>query len=226
VPGPADVHMQDQYFREILGIDRDASRDTIRKAYRQRVMENHPDRFPPDRKPTQELMTITLTEAYSALMHAAAGEEARPGPGSGERGPRVAPAGAPSENAPAASPAATATAAAATTAAPGSALTRPRDPSYAYYKQGFISFSLAIHGIADVNRRIAAGRIPTFSRRYTATEYFGTSLSLLREAHGYFTRVVERHPDCVWAADSRWKLHRIEQFTTLYRRILRNLRGD
>ena len=99
-----------------------------------------------------------------------------------------------------------------------------RDPAYVWYKQGFINFSLAIHGIADVNRHIAAGRIPRLTRRYTATEYFGSSLAFLRSAHGYFARVVEDHPESVWAADSFAKLRRIERFTKLYGRILSNLK--
>jgi len=63
--------MSDSYFREILGVPPDATREQIRQSYRLRVMENHPDRFPAERKHLQELATITLTEAYSALMSSA-----------------------------------------------------------------------------------------------------------------------------------------------------------
>jgi curved DNA-binding protein CbpA len=199
----------DEYFREILGISEGASREQIRSAYRLRVMENHPDRFPVDQKARQELATIKLNEAYHALM--------RSDPGSPEgptRRPTSRRAGASAQRATHAP------------AAPRGALARHRDPGYAYYKQGFINYSLAVHGIADVNQRIAAGRIPALSRRYTATEYFGGSLAFLRAAHGYFTRVVEDHPASVWAADAKWKLYRIEQYTRLYRRILRNITGE
>lgn len=205
--------MSDVYFREILGVAGDATREQIRIAYRQRVMENHPDRFPSDKKALQELATITLTEAYNALMCAV-----RPGAARAEglSHPREDAAHAPAGK-PAAVPP--------VSAVPRSAVALHRDPGYAYYKQGFINFSLAIHGIADVNRHIAAGRIPLFTRRYTASEYFGSSLAFLRAAHGYFARVVEKHPDSVWASDARWKLRRIEQFSHLYRRILRNMTG-
>jgi hypothetical protein len=163
-------------------------------------MENHPDRFPSEKKALQELTTITLTEAYNALMsaltmredhapaHAAARQESRSPPASG----------------------------------PG--LAAHRDPSYAYYKQGFINFSLAIHGIAEINRKIAAGRVPHFTRRYTAAEDIAGSLGFLQAAYGYFSRVVENHPDSVWSADSRAKLRRIDRFTLIYRRILENLK--
>jgi len=192
-------------FREILGVRPDATREEIRQAYRQRVMENHPDRFPPDRKSLQELATIALTEAYTALMSRAA--------------ERVEAAGA------ADSPAASVTLAT-PAGAPAAAgfLARPRDPAYAYYKQGFINFSLAIHGIAAVNKKIAAGRSLPQRRRFNTREYFGASLAYLRAAHGYFNRVVSEYAGSVWTADARFKLRRIEGLTAIYRRILGNLR--
>jgi hypothetical protein len=198
--------MSEQYFREILGVAENATQAQIRQAYHRLVMENHPDRFPSEKKALQELTTITLTEAYSALMssltlrtdrasvHSAARRESRSPPATG--------------------PAITA-----------SGITAHRDPSYAYYKQGFINFSLAIHGIAEINRKIAAGRVPHFTRRYTAAEDIAGSLGFLQAAHGYFSRVVENHPDSVWSADSRAKLRRIDRFTHIYRRILENLKS-
>ena len=149
---------------------------------------------------------ITLTEAYSALMGAAPVED----PPARETAQADPPRSAPRPGKP---------------ARPGSALAPHGDPSYAYYKQGFINFSLAVHGIAEINRRIAAGRVPRFTRRYTAKEDIASSLEFLRAAHGYFSRVVEDHPDSVWAADAGAKLRRIERFTKLYRRILSNLGG-
>ena len=100
-----------------------------------------------------------------------------------------------------------------------------RDPAYAYYKQGFINFSLAIHGVAEINRKIAAGRVQRPTRRYRAAEDIASSLAFLRDAHGYFSRVAEDHSSSVWSADSRAKLRRIERFTSIYRRILENLKA-
>ncbi|MGO9307628.1 MAG: J domain-containing protein [Spirochaetia bacterium] len=200
--------MSDTYFTEVLGVPADATREQIRQAYRLRVMENHPDRFPPERKPLQELATIALTEAYNALMSGAAdrvpGEKTT---GESARRVRKRQGAAPAPENP-----------------PVAALALPRDPAYAWYKQGFINFSLAIHGIAAVNRKIAAGRTLPSRRRFNTAEYFGTSLAYLRAAHGYFTRVVEDYAGSVWVADSRFKLRRIEGLTAIYRRILRNLR--
>jgi len=192
--------MSEQHFREILGVTATATQEQIRQAYRRLVMENHPDRFPSDKKALQELTTITLTEAYTALMSALTmREEHPPARTSASRESRSPPASGPG-------------------------LTAHRDPSYAYYKQGFINFSLAIHGIAEINRKIAAGRVPHFTRRYTAAEDIAGSLEFLQAAYGYFSRVVEDHPDSVWSADSRAKLRRIDRFTLIYRRILENLK--
>ena len=225
--------MSDSSFREILGVPGDATREQIRQAYRQRVMENHPDRFPPERKALQELATIALTEAYNALMSSAAARveaDAAEG-GTVPRGTGRRKAEPPSEprSAPPRRPAGKTTGAPSSAGAwrsePSSALALPRDPAYAYYKQGFINFSLAIHGIAAVNRKIAAGRsIPT-RRRFNTAEYFGTSLSYLRAAHGDFSRVAEEYPESVWTADARFKLRRIEGLTAIYRRILGNMRA-
>jgi curved DNA-binding protein CbpA len=213
--------MSDIYFREILGVGAEATRAQIRQAYRKLVMENHPDRFPAEKKALQELATITLTEAYSALMGISAdapelrrekpaAERARPAQGNGPSAGQAGEAHNGSGEQPAANQ-----------LAPASL----RDPAYAYYKQGFINFSLAIHGIAETNRKLAAGRVPRFTRRYTGAEDIASSLGLLRAAHGYFSRVVEDHPRSVWSADSRTKLWRIEHFTIIYRRILQNLKS-
>ncbi len=168
-------------------------------------MENHPDRFPPERKALQELATVALTEAYNTLMSLVPAP-APPSPAASDARPYAAEA-----------PASTASSAA--------ALALPRDPAYSYYKQGFINFSLAIHGIATVNKRITAGRVVPSRRRFNTREYFGASLAYLRAAHGYFTRVVTDYRGSVWTADAMFKLRRIEGLTTIYRRILGNLRA-
>lgn len=198
--------MSDARFRELLGLEPNATREEIRRSWRRRVMENHPDRFPPERKAAQELRVIALNEAYASLMTLARERRA---------------ADTARARAATASRDATGRAEAGTTA-----VGRHRDPAYAYYKQGFLSFSLAVHGIAETDARVAAGRQPSYTPRYEAARDFAGSLGLLADAHRYFTRVVERHADSVWAADAALKLRRIERFTRLYRKILANLGAD
>ncbi len=115
--------MSDARFRELLGLEPGASREQIRRSWRRRVMENHPDRFPPDRKPLQELRLIALSEAYASLM-ALSRDAKLADPASG---------GIVSGSPPAAGPAAMGRPAAA-----AGAIGPHRDPAYAYYKQGFL----------------------------------------------------------------------------------------
>jgi hypothetical protein len=210
--------VSDEYFRQVMGVPENAGREEIKRAYRRLVMENHPDRFPLQAKALQELRLITLTEAYSALMssRAADGPPAA-APGAAGSNPNTGLHNAPGAPAPAAG-------LHDARSRPGDSLGPHKDPAYAYYKQGFLNFSLAIHGIAEANQKVAAQKTTGF-KPYRVAQDFTNSLSLLGAAHGYFQRVVGDHPGSVWAADARVKLKRIQRFTRLYRMILSNLGG-
>jgi curved DNA-binding protein CbpA len=182
-------------FRDVLGVATTATRDEIKQAYRRLVMENHPDRFAADRKDLQELRVIALNEAYSSLMSEEPAEKKKPEP---PRPPRASKA--------------------------EKAVGPHKDPAYAYYKQGFLHFSLAVHGIAEMNQKLAEQKLTGF-KPYRVTQDFTNGLALLDAAQGYFSRVVDDFAPCVWEADARTKLKRIERFTGLYRRILANLRA-
>jgi hypothetical protein len=189
--------VSDAYFREVLGVSSSATREDIKQAYRRLVMENHPDRFPADKKMLQELRVITLNEAYASLMSGMREARSEHKPDSRKNEPRR-----PRTTARAVGP--------------------HKDPAYAYYKQGFLHFSLAVHGIAEMNQKLAEQKLTGY-KPYRVVQEFSNSLSLLGAAHGYFTRVVEEFAPSVWEADARTKLKRIERFTGLYRRILSNL---
>jgi hypothetical protein len=98
-----------------------------------------------------------------------------------------------------------------------------KDPSYAYYKQGFIHFSRAIHGIEALYQSLSQRRVVHFKPRDDAYQRFAEGLVELRRAHEYFSRVVQEFESSIWKHDAGMKLRRIERFTGLYRRILGNL---
>jgi molecular chaperone DnaJ len=52
---------------EVLGINQQASREEVRRAYRELVFRYHPDRNPEHRKSWAEFMTAELNIAYSIL---------------------------------------------------------------------------------------------------------------------------------------------------------------
>lgn len=57
--------MSKRDYYEVLGVDRDASADDIKKAYRQKAKENHPDKNPDDKVAEEEFKAIA--EAYEVL---------------------------------------------------------------------------------------------------------------------------------------------------------------
>jgi len=57
-------------YYEVLGIDRDASPDEIKKAYRSLAFQYHPDRVPPDEKKEAEEKFKEISEAYAVLSDA------------------------------------------------------------------------------------------------------------------------------------------------------------
>ncbi len=200
--------MDERYFWELLGLKPGADRRALKRAYHQLARRNHPDFFPAGQKARQGLRMITLNEAYAHLLRrTAVPEEAA--------GAEEQPAGPPPPEAPSSS------------AAPASASSElgfHREPAYAYYKQGFVHYSRAIHGIQALYRSFRRLYPAHFDPRGDAFERFGGSLRELASAHAYFQRVAEEHADSVWAPDARVKLARVERFSELYRRILRNLR--
>jgi outer membrane protein assembly factor BamD (BamD/ComL family) len=98
-----------------------------------------------------------------------------------------------------------------------------RDPAYANYKQGFVNFSIAVRGIAELTRAAQGKHLPSHFPRYRASQDIASSLGLLAAAQDYFARVVDRYPRSVWCADAKAKLSRIRRFTELYRTILSNM---
>jgi curved DNA-binding protein CbpA len=92
-----------------------------------------------------------------------------------------------------------------------------KDIEYAYYKQGFNNYSKALHGITKLERRTELRNDWYYIRRFSG------SLSYLRKADIYFSRILEEYPNSMWAYDAFIKVKRIEYFSRLYQRILKNM---
>ena len=238
--------MNDSFFWRELGLEPGADRKQIKRAYWQLARKNHPDFFPEERKPIQELKMIALNEAYAYLMGTLRGMGDQGGGGTAFRdtrdfrySDRRAAQGETNSQARAADggggqfatgdlrfdtswsgPGATGVA---EPVSDRTDLGFHKDPSYAYYKQGFVHFSRAIHGIEALYQSLSQRRVVHFKPRDDAYQRFAEGLVELRRAHEYFSRVVQEFDGSIWKHDARMKLRRIERFTGLYRRILGNL---
>ena len=92
-----------------------------------------------------------------------------------------------------------------------------RDIEYAYYKQGFNHYSKALHGIGRIEKKVELRNDWYYVRRFSG------SLSCLRRADEYFSRLIEEFPASIWAYDAWVKVRRIEYFSRLYGKILKNM---
>ncbi len=197
--------MSDIFFRELLGVKPGAGKPDIRRAFHSLARKNHPDYYPEEQKALQEMKMIILNEAYSYLIEAAGPEEGRREySGRLNRPAGVSRAGTAGEE-----------------SVQPDAVGQHKDPAYAYYKQGFVHYSRALHGIEALHHVITFQKV-SFKPRMTVYQRFVKSLTLLGRAHGYFTRVAEEFPQSMWCRDANIKLRRIERFNALYRKIISN----
>ncbi len=61
-------------YYEVLGVERDASEDDIRSAFRRMIYKYHPDRFPPEKRAEAEERFQSITEAFNVLSRPASRE--------------------------------------------------------------------------------------------------------------------------------------------------------
>jgi hypothetical protein len=191
--------MNDGTFRELLRVESGATREDIKRAFHQLARQNHPDLYSEEQKPLQELRMMMLNEAYTHLIGTAS---------SGRAHLDTAPAAA---DDPEPEP-----------KAPQRSVGFHKDPSYAYYKQGFKYYSRALRGIEALYESLSP-QLTTFKPRMDAIKRFAVGLAQLRQAHGYFNRVLDDYPASIWSRDARMKLRRIGRFNEIYRKILANL---
>ena len=193
--------MVDNYFYNLLGVAPGAAPEQVKHAFHNLARKNHPDFFPEEKKPLQEARMMALNEAYDYLLNREDQGFALQSESSVPRSHRSA------------------------FKSDASSVGFHKDPSYAYYKQGFVNYSRALNGIMSVHDIMGKKKIKRLDQGESEmAERFINSLTLLRLAHGYFSRVVAEHTDSMWRRDADIKLKKIERFSQLYRRILANMR--
>lgn len=192
--------MADNYFYHLLGVTPGAMPEQVKHAFHNLARKNHPDFFPDAKKPLQEVRMMALNEAYEYLVNRENPESALPAESNAPCSDRSA---LKSDNL---------------------SIGFHKDPSYAYYKQGFVNYSRALNGIMSVYHIMDKKKIKRLDQgKSEMANRFINSLTLLRLAHSYFSRVVAEHTASMWRRDADIKLKKIERFSQLYRRILTNM---
>lgn len=190
-------------YSAALGLHPDADEGALKAAYRRLARENHPDHFPVELRERQAGRMAEINEAYRQLRRIRR-ESARP---ASEASPAAGARPAPSRD----------------PFAPRVPLSAERgvglhrDPAYVNYKQGFIHYSAGAGGM------MFRGRSAKITPDQDGLKRVLEALDCFLKAQDYFSRVIEEHPESVWAADAEWKLVRIRGFLRIYRKIRTNL---
>lgn len=191
-------------YSAALGLKPDADEGALKAAYRRLARENHPDHFPAELRGLQAQRMAEINEAYRQLRRIRRESDGRRPAAGASRGPL--------DPAPSADP-----------FAPRGPLSDERsaglhrDPAYVNYKQGFIHYSAGAGGM------MFRGRSAKITPDQDGLKRVLQALDCFLKAQDYFSRVVEEHPESVWAADAEWKLVRIRGFLRIYRKIRTNL---
>jgi tetratricopeptide (TPR) repeat protein len=186
------------YYYELLGIKPSSNIEEVKRAYHILVRKNHPDLFPDERKRIQELKMVQINEAYARIVHGK--QDCHVRDDSEEITFHVKPCFKAHLNARSAFD-----------------IGFHKDIEYAYYKQGFTNYSKALHGITRIERRAELRNDWYYLRRFSG------SLSYLRKADVYFSRILDEYPNSIWAYDAFIKMKRIEYFSRLYQKIIKNM---
>lgn len=226
----------------ILGLNEDVTLSQLKLAYHSLAKKNHPDLFPDHQRRRQQLKMMRINEAYMSVMSDLLDREAeRPDAAGPAGGAGVRSAGGVGAGAAGRGPGET-------TGQPGrqsseqgffdvwkqkadpgppagtNEIGSPRDPAYSYYKAGFQYYRL---GATELFRK-EAPKLRTYLNATGTTDGYILRLALralhyFERSYSYFLVVVDNYGESPWAFDARYKLRRLEKFSSIYQRICENL---
>jgi DnaJ domain len=176
----------------ILGIEETEDVATIKKAFRKRVKELHPDLSRGDDPLRRHSSFVAVCEAYARLLG---------------RGPSAA--AAPERKGPGTAPG-------------GLAPTPCSDPAYAFYKAGMRYFMRIhpSQWNLDTRRMLNTKIAGNEEDQETIKRKVVDLVALFPKAYYYFSLVAHEYPESEWAFDSREKMGKIEERIGMYRRII------
>ena len=190
-------------YYKILRIPPGSSPKEIKEAYHQAAKRNHPDLFLDDQRHSQQLRMMKINEAYIAIA-----SHRRSSGTNGQRPESDATDGepiAPREPSP-----------------DSKEVGDLKDPAYTYYKLGFRHYGEARRSFFQ-RVRVRPNRIHYMINNRELLSLALASLRLFERSFSYFIRVIEDYPDSIWCRDARTKIHYIERYNEIYRRICRSI---
>lgn len=185
-----------------MGIEETDDAAAIKRAYRRRAKQLHPDTADAEILVTNHFPFVEVCKAYARLM-----ARAKAGPAVGDA-PAASVAPARERN---------------TVVRPaGTAVVKHADPAYAYYKSGITIFG-KIHPSEWKSRsRSTLSEAVGFdeeNQKEARRKVMGL-VALFPKAYWYFSVVANEYPESPWAADARDKMKLIEERMVRYRSII------
>ena len=180
---------------QILGIQEGSSLSEVKKAYRTRVKESHPDTAAAEDEFKNHLLFIEINKAYQRII----------GSKEKKRVVKRQPTGK------------------AETISPqngGEKVVVHKDPAYVFYKTG-MNYFMKIH--PSQWSRNKSKQLPDPEKEEDIDklkEKVRSLASLFPKSYYYFSIVVNEYPECPWYQDAKEKMIMIEERTVMYRKII------
>lgn len=182
---------------QILGIEETDDPAAIKRAYRRRAKQLHPDTADSDIIVNNHFPFVEVCKAYARLM-----KRAKAGPSDRDAPAKPVP---PAASAPV-----------------GTAVVKHTDPAYAYYKNGITIFGKIHPSEWKMKERVAFSTDVALDEadQREAQRKVMNLVALFPKAYYFFSVVVNEYPDSVWASDARDKMTLIEERMVRYKSII------